>query len=138
MQIYVVTSGDYSAYGIDAVFSSLEKAQAFIDEVSGDRIEAYEMDPPNVERIREGYQLWYVSMKRDGSVLVATDQSFRGDMTFVDGQLHLRYYVDGRAGDSCEMTLWAKSEEHAIKIVNEKRAQAIAEGRWPQLLAEGR
>ena len=30
MQVYVVTSGEYSDYGIDAIFSTAEKAQEYV------------------------------------------------------------------------------------------------------------
>lgn len=30
MQVYVVTSGEYSDYGIDAIFSTVEKAQEYV------------------------------------------------------------------------------------------------------------
>lgn len=45
--IYIVTSGSYSDYGIDAVFSSEENAQTFIDQNSpflDMGIEEYELD----------------------------------------------------------------------------------------------
>lgn len=130
MKIYLVSAGDYSAYGIDALFSSYDKAQAFIDEVCGERIEEYELDPPNVDMKRKGYKLWFITMKRDGSVLCCNDQSFRGDLVDTSGELEINDSCSGKYRDIAYARLWAKSEEHAIKIVNEKRAQMIAMGKW--------
>jgi hypothetical protein len=46
-KVFIVTSGAYSDYGINSVFSSREKAQAWVDKhanPSGYRIEEYEVD----------------------------------------------------------------------------------------------
>jgi hypothetical protein len=32
--------------------------------------------------------------------------------------------------DALQADVWAKNEQHAVKIVNEKRAQMIANGEW--------
>lgn len=52
MKLYVVTSGEYSDYGINSIFSTKEKAQAYIDRSNklgidnylGWNIEEYELD----------------------------------------------------------------------------------------------
>lgn len=52
MKVYVVTSGEYSDYGINAIFSTKEKAQEYIDRGDklgmnysyGYQIEEYELD----------------------------------------------------------------------------------------------
>jgi hypothetical protein len=55
-KIYVVTSGEYSSYGINAVFSTSERAiqygkESFTTkyEKSKARIEIYDMDNPDAE-----------------------------------------------------------------------------------------
>ena len=50
MQVYVVTSGEYSDYGIDGIFSTAEKAQEYVsmreftDENESYRINVWEVD----------------------------------------------------------------------------------------------
>jgi len=119
MQIYAVTEGEDSDSPILALFSSREGADAFINTVRGNRIEIYELDPPDVDMLHRGYQIWYVSMKRDGTVLY-TDKNYFA--SFIEKQPMI----------TLSQHLWAKSAAHAIKMLNEKRAQFIAEGKWPE------
>ncbi len=48
--VWVVTSGEYSDYGIDAIFSTEEKAEAYLAQAKlvklDSRIEPYELDVP--------------------------------------------------------------------------------------------
>lgn len=46
MKVYIVTSGEYSDYHIECVFSTIEKAKKYIDTHSNDtvNIEEYELD----------------------------------------------------------------------------------------------
>ena len=54
-KVYIVTSGEYSDYGIDRVFSSEEKAKEWVDIITSMyggnyNIEQYELDAPIPER----------------------------------------------------------------------------------------
>ena len=49
MKIYVVTSGTYSNYGIEAVFTDHKKAKQYANLNSGREIEEYESDPVEIE-----------------------------------------------------------------------------------------
>ena len=129
MKIYAVSEGRYSDYRIVALFSSSDKAQEFIDEIHGDRIEEYELDPPDVDMRRQGYRVWYISMQRNGDLHLAADGYNSNDIE-EDPEIKC-HYVPYLQEYACYRTLWAKSKEHAIKIVNEQRAQLIAEGKWP-------
>ena len=44
MKIYVVTSGEYSNYSIEGIFSTKEKADAFVSKYSDGGVEEYELD----------------------------------------------------------------------------------------------
>ena len=60
MKIYVVTSGTYSNYGIDAVFTDREKAKQYANLDSGREIEEYESDPVEIEEphsVNVGYDV---------------------------------------------------------------------------------
>ena len=54
-KVYIVTSGEYSDYGIDRVFSTEEKAKEWVDVITSMydgnyNIEQYELDAPIPER----------------------------------------------------------------------------------------
>lgn len=53
MNIYAVGSGAPGDYAILALFSSREKAQAYIDKGMGEDIDVYELDPDDTETIAE-------------------------------------------------------------------------------------
>lgn len=57
-KIYIVTSGEYSDYGIDAVFTTKEKAVDYVEQHGTDyNIEEYNLD----EEVEKKTQLWYVT-----------------------------------------------------------------------------
>ena len=116
-EVYVVTRGWYSDYSIEAVFSSEKKAQLLVNILDDARIETYEID--SVE-IKEGHRCYIVRMKKDGTVVDVYQSRTSIDDIAVSFDLH--------------KNLWsfqfAKDEEHAIKIANERRAQIIANNMW--------
>ena len=60
MKIYVVTSGTYSNYGIDAVFTDPEKAKQYANLNSEREIEEYESDPVEINEphsVNVGYDV---------------------------------------------------------------------------------
>lgn len=143
--IYAVSSGSYSDYRINALFSTRENAQAFIDAIQGqgreypedfNSIEEYELDPPTADLLKRGYSVWDVLMLRDGTV----ERVDRSDNSLYSVQDAPTYRIWGRTKapaykgtgtpDGLQAGVWAKSEKAAVKIVNEKRAEMIASGEW--------
>ena len=129
--IYIVTVGDYSDYRICGVYSSKKMAQKYIDSFkycafNEFRIEKY---PVNlfVDFLNSGYIAFSVRMKKDGQVL---------EVEHVDNEYLFTsrcarpFDFDVRNNLICGV--FAKDEKHAIKIVNERRAQAIANNQWPE------
>lgn len=129
-KVYVVTSGDYSDYCIDAIFSTPEKAQEYMEVVTDNNyndIQEYEVDIPidadDFEKyswkglLSFGYKSFFVDMLKNGDGADAYQKHVSGTYCKIE-QDHLH------------ATVWAKNEEHAIKIVNEKRIQMIANGEW--------
>jgi hypothetical protein len=137
--IYAVSSGSYSDYRIDALFSSKKLAEDFMATVKDNdynNIEEYQLAPPTADLIRRGYSVWRVHMLKDGT----TEHVERTD--------NEKYYIIGAGGhaiwertkapaykgkgipDILTSTVWAKTEKQAIKIVNEKRVQMIADGKF--------
>jgi hypothetical protein len=127
-KIFVVTSGCYSDYGINAVFSTRELAEEFIKDFPsryGDEniIEEYPLDLklPQPKGNRQGF---YIMMLKDGNCeYVRKENSFHKE--FFTGEISYGY-------DNSWMNIYvfANDEQHAIKIANEKRGELIAMDLW--------
>jgi hypothetical protein len=143
--VFAVNSGSYSDYSVRALFSTREKAEAFMAAVpDGDYndIQEFELDPPAADMLRRGYAVWYVTMLRDGTAeaVVRRDASLYAVTSVGDVVLWERTKAPAYKGkgipDALRIDVWAKDEKSAIKIANEKRAQFIAEGKWPSAPSE--
>lgn len=123
-KIYAVTSGTYSDYRIDAMFSSKENAQNFINafEKRYDefRIEEYQLDAV----IPINKKAYFVRMDKLGNVkeIYISDSAYlfskNVNISFTFDNTIMNCYV------------FAKDEKHAIKIANEKRVFILAENKW--------
>lgn len=73
-KIYIVTSGEYSDYGINAVFSTKEKANAYIQQNGTEyNIEEYNLG----EEVEKKTQLWHIEFcVKDGKLIEATPTSY--------------------------------------------------------------
>ena len=125
--IYIVTQGSYSDYHIVSVFSTRALAEKFIElqptESHYDKleIEEYWIDRSK-KQIKSGTQMYYITMHRDGTSEVELAD-------FGDEKIDLvKMYRQTEVVLRCRV--YAKSEAHAVKIANEKRAQLIASGEW--------
>lgn len=128
-KVYVVTEGQYSDFGIKAIFSTKENAERYIaafneakqyNDLNG--IDEWELDTDLTvaDRIERGEKYWRVSMDRNGNSDIddAYYPSAENDITLYRGATHISANV------------WAENEEGAAKIVNEWRLQKIASGEW--------
>ena len=144
IKVYLVSSGRYSDYGIEQVFSTKEKAEEYIrlskeySDESLNEIEEYELDPqiklPHHFKFKYFYNVYMDrygnvnnSWKAHIDILNPEDKmeryhfSVSNDYSFSDG--NKEYVVLGG-------TVNANDQEHAIKIMNEKRLKLLQEGRW--------
>lgn len=138
-KIFAVTSGCYSDYHVCALFSSREKAEAFksaVPDYDYNDIEEYELDPPTADLLRRGYSVWNVHMLKDGTTERA-DRTDNSSYNVGEAGTHriwertkARAYRGKGIPDILTAMVWAKTQEQAIKIVNEKRTQMIATGEW--------
>ena len=126
--IYAVSSGSYSDYRINALFSTKAKAQAYIDDATNaddinNNVIEFELDP--LPPYFENYLS--VEMKKDGTVVEVEDEGrhqvgnyCRGGVLYAENGVgtYLRYYVA------------ATDRERAIKVTNEVRTQLIALNLW--------
>lgn len=115
-KIYIVTSGEYSDYRIDAVFTTKEKAVNYLEQHGTCyNIEEYNID----EEVKKKTQLWYIMFCiEDGNLLEANPTSFNRDKMVdtcsifypfdIVRKPYIFFYVD------------ADSMDRAIKIARER------------------
>lgn len=137
--IFAVSSGSYSDYRINALFSTKELAQQFKDAVKEydyNEIEEYELDPPTADLLARGYSVWRVLMLKDGTV-ERVDRSDNDLYAVQDAPAHAIWrrseapaYKGKGVPDGLQSSVWAKNEKAAVKSANEKRLQMIANGEW--------
>jgi len=123
-KIFVVTSGQYSDYGIAGIYSSKEKAEEAKKLFNADNgIAEWELDA--VPKHEKGTYYWSVEMDKEGNtqnveLQDASHANKKWDWSpYGDAEKKLVYFG-----------VWAKDENHAVKIANEKRGMLIASGEW--------
>lgn len=127
--IYAVTSGSYSDYSICGVFSSKERAQAYIDAGSLERytdyndIEEYVLDEC-VDEISRGLFPFRVIMYKDGSVHEVAPTTPQIDKAQYVHWMDRAYWSPPQPW--ANFYVWAEIREGAVKIANERRIQALA------------
>ncbi|MCK9597570.1 MAG: hypothetical protein M0R06_00940 [Sphaerochaeta sp.] len=130
MIIYVVTRGRYSDYTIEAVYDDKELAEELVrlrnDLQDADcQVEEYELNAL-ADKIKQGLLLWRVVMLKNGDTdWVHEAAGYYPEILVSIPKLSARQPVA-----MLYATVWAKDKEHAVKIVNEKRARIIALGLW--------
>ena len=138
--VWMVTSGEYSDYSVNGVFSTRELAQDYVDAFSHDGyggqmyINEETLDPGNTSFHKMGRRVYRVKMDRKGnscSVDLAdnyslTDCEWRGNIGIWNTTTNIVLWVD----------CWATDVKHATKIANEIRTQKIASGDWDREVKE--
>jgi len=127
-KVYLVTRGSYSAYRVEAGFTTEEAARQYIDlfckpeQVGWDeaRIEEYELDPLAAERAK-GVPYWRVWLDPNGNAHQPENQAPGPDDKPFSTDVH-----PNDAG-SCITHCFAQDAEHAIKIASERRAEWLAQ-----------
>lgn len=138
--VFLLTAGCYSDKRILGIFSSLEMADAVkrrLDEPSENEsvykcydtndIESYTLDE-FAELGSKDYWFWTVDMGRDGTVHLASKEPDDTVFPYAMPYNGVKYtYTNGLL-----FTVCARNQEHAIKIVNERRAMLIAANLWKE------
>lgn len=130
MKIYVITKGSYSSYHICAVATDKEKAEklAKIYTDRYDDAEVEEYDTEGYSDLFEGRIPYMVRFLKSGEAVFVISRSEEKER-FEPEVRALKVMVE--AGDcripNVSVKLFASSEEEAIKIAAEKRAQYLAE-----------
>lgn len=128
-KVYGIWYADYSnSYVGGGVYTNRDDAAAVARESGGD-IEEFEIDPPLSETAtklrRPNESFFWVGMDRDGNEAQAREEYFAKEPP--SERADVRVNADGKAQRFNSHT-WAKDEKHAIKIVNDRRRQWIAQG----------
>jgi hypothetical protein len=136
--VWVVEQGSYSDYRVVGVFTEKRYAQVIADQVN--KIGADEATVaewplnPCIEDLNAGRVQFNVRMQRDGTVEDVTPREFlKCENTTVAIWQRTRVLIYAGTGvpDCLTACVWATDQQHAVKIVNERRAQMIAQGAWP-------
>ena len=127
--IYLVARGEYSDYTIEAVFDTIEEAEAYAIHFVEGRVETFELNKK--DNYPQGKAIYYVYMTRDGEVIYChkcnPEYTQLKDWAF----LWSKPYETKQEALLCR-TFWTKSKEHAIKIVNDKRAEILFTYGFPE------
>lgn len=131
-EIFIVTSGTYSDYRINAVFSTRELAERAIKECAdwiGYEIELFPIDE-KVPVLGLGFKMFSVHLSREGNLLKCEEQHLSmDDLSAPPTSRHI-YPARDKTPSYIGVTVLTKSEEQAIKIANDVRAQSIANNEW--------
>lgn len=115
-KIYIVTSGCYSDYSIEAVFTTQDKANDYVQQHGTDyRIEEYELD----EEVTKQVQVWRVEFNIDTKELSESVTCYKAD-EYRDTCRVIRYLHGG--GSLIWFFVDADSMDKAIKIASERFA----------------
>ena len=125
-KVYIVTSGEYSDYGIDRVFSTEEKAKEWVDIITSMyggnyNIEQYELDAPIPERKEYLFFESYI----ENNTIIKSDFEFY----FADEPSEIKFFrqingsydivgigtVQLRQGESIE-----SAKKRAVKVVQDE------------------
>ena len=116
-KIYIVTSGEYSDYGIDAVFTTKEKAVDYVEQHGTDyNIEEYELD----KEVEKKNQLWYIAFCiDDGELREAIPISYNRNKLVDTCSIFDNFNAREKYQNIC-IYIDADSMDKAVKIAKER------------------
>lgn len=130
--VWMITSGEYSDYGVVGIFSTKELAQEYKDAFDSSDyghelfIDEEILDPGNTSFHKMGRSVYRVLMDRDGNTQEVVREENRF-LTYGESNANINNWNN----NICLYVLcWATDEKHAVKIANEIRVQMIANGEW--------
>lgn len=117
MLIYIVTSGEYSSYRIEGVFSTEAKARTYAGHYGGRQIEEYEVDELPESPRSHGRFEWDVTFDDAGTITAITLTGSIGDLSMTSQRDALGYL---------HIYTLATREETARRIAVDKRTEYLA------------
>lgn len=137
-QIWVIEQGCYSDYRVVGVYSSKENAQMIADKINinesydAAEVKKWTLDPM-VSDINAGLKPFHITMDKSGNTERVgegeIDSHSLGCCLSVWKRSRAPAYKNRNISDAVHGFVWAKDEKHAIKITNEFRVHAIADGK---------
>jgi hypothetical protein len=130
-KIWIVSSGQYSDYGIVAVFSTKEKANKFtrlsneFDSYDEYRVEEFPLD----EKVAR-YFTYRVEIGEDGSWSHYQPIDLNQTKTPSDWHWSVPSYTTGEITLMGLVVVYGRQEQRAIKIANDKRTRIRALNLW--------
>ena len=118
-KVFVVTSGEYSDYRIDRVFSTRKKALEYLDTKDDEyRLEVFDLDEP-IERKKQIYEICFeLDKKKVWNVSTTWDVRYK-DMIHIGG----RYFNNRK---TLNIYVESDSRKRALKIASERYGAIIA------------
>jgi hypothetical protein len=118
-KVFVVTTGEYSDYTIDRVFSTRKKALEYLDTKDNEyRLEVFDLDEP-IERNTHVYEISFeLDKKKVWNVSIACDKRYK-DMIHIGGP-----YFNNRK--TLDIYVESDSRKRALKIASERYGAIIA------------
>ena len=122
--IYLTSSGEYSSWHVTGAFSTKEKAEEYARQTNSDNdVDEYVVDE-EFDPARVGLRMHRVFMWANGDVLTINLNDYEDEeKAFAT--------CNGRGEWDVTVYCYARDEQHAIKIANEKRIGLILEGKLP-------
>jgi hypothetical protein len=141
MTIVYAVGSENDGFSLDSIFSTNELAELFV-KATGGEILPIELDVIN-PKVLAGYLYWHVTLDALGksSDIYVWDYRYEERKNFTDSPnlkleqsgINPKYNCpkyDYVKSGSWKFYQWAKTEEEAIQIANEKRIKLIEEGEW--------
>ncbi len=122
MKVYVVEHGEYSDRHVVAVVDNEEKAKLLVDRLGEEaNYTMFDTEDPNLGMLFEGYARYWVIRAING-----TTTACRVDFSLnFDSVVHEKTDHMGRTAYVTEVL--APTEEHAVKIANDRFAKYLAQ-----------
>ena len=122
-KIYIVTSGEYSDYGINAVFSTMKRAQEYRQQYGMNfSIEVYDVD----EEGKKETKVWRVVMSFDNFKVYECTAGLWGNGWGSHMKDTFEYYLNWEHEELIRLFIEADCMDRAIKIASERIAQIKA------------
>ena len=115
-QVYVVTTGSYSDYGIRAIFSKKEHADLLAKRLDDANVESWELS-----KLKETKPLWLVWFYPQSAAEASQNQFAKhGEV-----QEYPAHKDDPCLGMVQQVGCYATDEAHAIKVASDMRAEYL-------------
>lgn len=143
----MIEHGSYSDYRVVGVYSSKANAAAIAAKINAEEhydaatIAKWTLNPSLAE-LNAGRSPFHVTMEPDGTLVGAVRpadwQYAIGEGLAIWERTKAPAYKGKGIPDAVHGTVWATDEQHAVKIANEWRLQAIATGKLRPLPTEAK